>query len=145
MIKPILIAPDWRLNIVSEEITSFDTSIIELKQDLEDTLGKTKNGIGLAAPQIGVNLRAILVDTVMGTKERVFMANPVILAEMGEEANFNEGCLSVPKLRVKRNRHAFITVRYQDEFGVHHTLSTGGLMSICIQHEIDHLNGILIS
>jgi peptide deformylase len=104
------------------------------------------DGVGLAAPQIGESLRAIIVDASGADPEGpglLKMVNPEIVSQEGE-IEFEEGCLSVPDLRVTMKRSAKIRARYLDENGKEQEIDAEGLLAVAIQHEIDHLDGRLI-
>ncbi|MBL8652842.1 MAG: peptide deformylase, partial [Alphaproteobacteria bacterium] len=113
--------------------------------DMVETMYAAK-GIGLAAPQIGVPLRAIVMDLARDEEEdaapRKFL-NPEIVWESDEEVPCEEGCLSVPGQYAEVTRPAQCRVRYQDENGVRHEIDCDGLLAVCIQHEMDHLEGVL--
>lgn len=99
------------------------------------------NGIGLAAPQIGISLRLAVIEI---EKEKLILINPTIQGHQDDTILFEEGCLSLPGKFLPIERHETITVAYQDQNGIHQTLTTSGLLAIAIQHEIDHLDGVLI-
>lgn len=111
-----------------------------LLQDMVETMRKA-DGIGLAAPQIGVSLRVCVteIDGVVG-----YYINPSITAHSREKVLFEEGCLSLPKKFLLMERSVSITIRYTDEQGVARKEKPRGLLAICLQHELDHLDGILI-
>jgi peptide deformylase len=102
-------------------------------------------GVGLAAPQVGVTRRVIVVDCAHPDEEPrpIRMANPELLTVSEDEAINEEGCLSLPSHYADVTRAAGATVRYLDETGMSRVIDTEGLLATCIQHEIDHLNGIL--
>ena len=162
-IHTILEAPDPRLKTVSEPVTEFDASLRTLVEDMFETM-YAANGIGLAAIQIGVPKRLLVIDlqpddpdappvecehdgtkhTHPATKKepRVFV-NPKILDPADELATYQEGCLSVPDIYADVDRPMTCRVRYQDLDGNTHEEALDGLMATCIQHEMDHLEGIL--
>ncbi len=126
----------------AEEITNIDGQVHTLAADMVETM-YAASGIGLAAPQVGVSRRLIVVDP--GKEEKsglITLVNPVVVSSEGRNA-IDEGCLSVPDFTAEVPRHAEILVRgiTLDEREVE--LSAGGLLAIVLQHEIDHLNGIL--
>jgi peptide deformylase len=102
-------------------------------------------GVGLAAPQVGVSRRVIVVDCARPDEEPrpIRMANPELLTVSEDEAINEEGCLSLPSHYADVTRSAGAKIRYLDEVGVSRVIETEGLLATCIQHEIDHLNGIL--
>ena len=142
-ILDILLAPDPRLNTVCASVDAIDDSLGKLVDDMFDTMYEAP-GIGLAAPQIGVLKRFFVVD--VGDDEdrdpRCFI-NPEITARSDETSVQEEGCLSLPKLYGDVERAVRITVRFQDRNGATSTLDADGMLARCIQHEMDHLDGIL--
>lgn len=125
----------------SQTVTSFDQLMINFAQDLFYTM-KVSGGIGLAAPQVGNNMRIITVDTTnIGGSALVIMINPTIISSSGVTKT-SEGCLSFPGETVETSRFSNITVTFQDFYGNHNTRSFTGIDAVCIQHEIDHLSGI---
>ena len=139
MILPILEYPDPRLKKVAAPVTVFGPEIERLVRDMAETMYEAP-GIGLAATQVDVHKRVIVID-ISETRDqlRVFV-NPELLEAEGE-AECEEGCLSVPGYYDKVTRAATIRVRAQDERGETFELATDGLLAVCIQHEMDHLLG----
>lgn len=133
--------PDKRLREPCANITKFDARLANLASDMAETMYAAP-GIGLAAPQIGVNERLIVVDISKKGTELIVFVNPVI-ESMEETTESEEGCLSIPDYRDIILRQNRITVRAQDLHGNFFEKSAEGLFAICIQHEVDHLNGIL--
>lgn len=128
----------------TEPITAFDESLQKLVEDMAETMYAAP-GIGLAAPQIGESLKLIVVDTSRdkeGPKEYMAMVNPEIVEHEGSQLD-EEGCLSVPDLTSKVKRFRKITVTYQDLAGDRQQLETENRFAVVLQHEIDHINGIL--
>jgi peptide deformylase len=149
-IHPILEVPDPRLKTISRPVEKFDDALKTLVADMFDTMYDAP-GIGLAAIQINVPLRALVIDLQEpGANEgddpiknpRVFI-NPEILDPSGDVAVYNEGCLSVPDQYADVERPASIRARWQDLDGKLHEENMTGLMATCLQHEMDHLEGIL--
>ena len=143
-IRPILVAPDPRLKAVASEIAKVDGEIRTLIDDMLETMYEA-DGIGLAAVQIGVAKRVIVMD--LDQKDvkrnpRVFV-NPKILWASEELASFEEGCLSVPDIWEDVERPARIRAEYLDRDGNKQTLEADGLLADCLQHEMDHLQGVL--
>lgn len=142
---PILIYPDNFLRQRCEEAPEVNDDVRSLLNNMAETMYEA-NGIGLAASQVGCNLRVIVVDI----KERedrpgtglLRMVNPVIELSEGS-VEMEEGCLSIPDIQAKVQRHEHVVVRYQDEDGQPCTIDAHGLLAVCLQHEIDHLNGVL--
>lgn len=139
MILPILEYPDPRLKKVAAPVTVFGPEIERLVRDMAETMYEAP-GIGLAATQVDVHKRVIVID-ISETRDqlRVFV-NPELLEAEGE-AECEEGCLSVPGYYDKVTRAANIRVRAQNERGETFELATDGLLAVCVQHEMDHLLG----
>lgn len=138
--------PDKRLKEVSKEVDKFDAELHELLDAMYPMMMKS-NGIGLAAIQVGHAKRVLLLNIPDENDQQsidnlIEMVNPVIIEKSGE-TTYQEGCLSVPSFYEDINRYETITVNYQDRHGNTKTIEADGLLSIAIQHEIDHLNGIL--
>jgi len=151
--KPILKVPNDVLTTRAREITLFDKTLARLISDLKDTLITTKNpkGVGLAAPQIGVSLRAFVTRPHEKDPIRVFI-NPVItetskntVEGVPDRENRLEGCLSIPTIWGRVKRAIAITLRYQDEKGIQHQEKMKGFLATIVQHETDHLNGTLFT
>ena len=142
--RPVLIAPDPRLKAVSLPVAGVDGEIRRLADDMLESM-YAADGIGLAAIQIGVPRRVLVLD--LARKEtrqepRVFV-NPKILWSSDETALCEEGCLSVPDIWEEVERPAQIRAEYLDGDGKLQTLEAEGLLATCLQHEIDHLEGVL--
>lgn len=138
--------PDKRLKEVSKEVDKFDAELHELLDAMYQMMIKS-NGIGLAAIQVGHAKRILLLNIPDENDQQsidnlIEMVNPVIIEKSGE-TTYQEGCLSVPSFYEDINRYETVTVNYQDRHGNTKTIEADGLLSIAIQHEIDHLNGIL--
>lgn len=136
--------PDPVLRQTAQPVQAVDTRIVRLMDDMLETMYAC-NGIGLAANQVGVLERVIVLDL---SKERdgkgaLFMANPEILEKSDETFTYNEGCLSVPEQYADVTRPKRIKARYLDKSGQSCEIEAEDLLSQCIQHEIDHLNGVL--
>jgi len=143
-IRPIIVAPDPRLKVRCERIERVDGDVRALMQDLLDTMYSAP-GIGLAAPQIGVARRVIVVDVAPkdGPRAPLRMANPEILWASDETASYEEGCLSFPEQYSEVRRPARAHVRYLDEHDEVREIEIEGLLATCVQHEMDHLDGVL--
>ncbi len=142
-LRPILIFPDPILRQKAKKITIFDDSLTELISDMAATMYDAP-GIGLAAPQIGESIQLIVVDVSKEEDEQKFtvMLNPEITEREGSQVD-EEGCLSVLDLTASVKRSQKITVCYQDTSGTTHTFTTEDRFAVVMQHEIDHLHGIL--
>src|SRR5690554_1744024 len=141
---PILTAPDPRLKRRAKAVEKVDDEIRRLMDDMLETMYAAP-GIGLAAPQVGVPKRVIVID-VSGEDEPprpLRMANPELLWVSDEDAVYNEGCLSVPDHYADVVRPARCRVRYLDHENEIRELEADGLLATCVQHEIEHLDGIL--
>ena len=143
-IRPILTAPDPRLKAVSKSVDSVDAATRKLIDDMIDSMYEA-DGIGLAAVQIGVAQRVIVMDLDQkdGKKNPRAFINPVITWRSEELATFEEGCLSVPEIYEDVDRAAQIKAEFLDRDGVKQFLEADGLLSTCLQHELDHLEGVL--
>ena len=143
-IRPILIAPDPRLKAVSATVETVDAEIRKLAEDMADSMYAAE-GIGLAAVQIGVPKRVIVMDLDQkdGQKNwRVFI-NPKITWASEDMATFEEGCLSVPEIWDDVERPARIRAEYLDLDGRKIEIEADGMLATCLQHEMDHLEGVL--
>ena len=136
---PILRFPDERLRTVAKPVTVFDAALRQLVADMAETMYEAP-GIGLAATQVNVHQRVLVIDVSEDQKALQVFINPVIESVNGMQT-YEEGCLSVPGIYDKVDRPSEVRVRYQHLSGKEQTLTTGDLLAICIQHEIDHLNG----
>ncbi|MDH5189266.1 MAG: peptide deformylase, partial [Rhodospirillaceae bacterium] len=143
-VLPILIAPNTRLKIKAKKVQSVDKEIIKLMNDMVETM-RSANGIGLAAPQVGVSKRVIVVDisSVKENSEPLRMANPEIIWASDEEDLREEGCLSLPDQYAEVLRPSAVRVRYIDQQNEIREIEAQGILSVCIQHEMDHLEGKL--
>ena len=145
MKRPILIHPDPRLKKLAPPITDLSDDLRLLADDMLETMYAAP-GIGLAAPQIGVDTRLIVLDCVKAEGEAprpLAMFNPEIIAESDERSIYEEGCLSIPDIYADVERPAEVTVRWIDRDGKERQEDFDGLWATCVQHEIDHLNGVL--
>jgi len=143
-VREIIILPDKRLRLVSEPVKQVDAGIRKLIDDLFETMYDAP-GIGLAAIQVGVPKRVIAMD--LSKKEenhqpQVFI-NPEIVWKSNETAKYEEGCLSIPDYYEEVERPAQVKVKYLDRDGKPREIDAKGLMATCLQHEIDHINGVL--
>jgi peptide deformylase len=143
-VKPILVLPDQRLRMVADPIEEVDDEVRALAKDMLDTMYDAP-GIGLAAPQIGVLRRIVVVD-VAGEDEEpspMVLINPEIEKVSEETTVTEEGCLSIPELYYDVERPSAVTVRYTDLEGKEVVVDATDRLAICVQHEIDHLDGVL--
>lgn len=149
----VLTFPDKRLREKSKAIKKVTSAMQDLAEHMFETM-YAEDGIGLAAPQVGETIRLIVLDVAKRdpidpdnvekrTPDPVAMINPEIIKADGF-IQFEEGCLSCPELVILVDRKSEVTVNYLDLNGKPHTLDVRGLKGVCIQHEIDHLNGILL-
>ena len=143
-VKPILTEPNKILRQISKPVERVSKEEQILMDDMLETM-YAANGIGLAAIQIGVPKRIIVMDIKRNNekKEPRYFINPVIQNKNSEKATYEEGCLSVPNQFAEIDRPSTCVVEYLDYDGKKQILSADGLLAICIQHEIDHLEGIL--
>ncbi len=145
MIRPVLIHPDPRLKKVCAPVAGVDAAVRALMADLLQTMYDAP-GIGLAAPQVGVLSQVIVIDCNTGEDEPpdpVCLANPEITWASEELREHEEGCLSIPDVYAMITRPDAVRVRYLDREGAEVEREFHGVQATCIQHEIDHLNGVL--
>ncbi|MDP3562215.1 MAG: peptide deformylase [Legionellaceae bacterium] len=140
-IHKIIYLPDARLRKVSKEIETIDEELQTLIDDMFETMYDAK-GVGLAAPQIGINIRLSVIDVIGDKTQQLVLINPEIIASEGE-VEYQEGCLSVPGVYDTVTRADTVTMRAQDRTGKFYEMTASGLLGECFQHEIDHLNGKL--
>lgn len=143
-VLPLVIAPDLRLKQPSKPVAEVDESVRKLMDDMLETM-YASNGIGLAAVQVGVHKRVIVMDIEQREGERspLYLANPEIVDSSEEYAVYNEGCLSFPGQYSDVERPATLTLRYLDYNNKPQEIEADGLLATCIQHEIDHIDGIV--
>jgi peptide deformylase len=141
---PIITAPDPRLKIKARPVPAVDDKVRQLMDDMLDTMYGAI-GIGLAAPQVGQSSRVIVLDVARdGEKPQPLqLANPEILWRSPELTTGNEGCLSLPEHYAEVTRPAKIRLRYLDYQNEIREIEASGLLAMCLQHEIDHLDGVL--
>jgi peptide deformylase len=143
-LRDILILPDKRLRQVSEPVKKITSEIKTLVEDMFETMYAAP-GIGLAAIQVGVPKRVVTMDIAKRegeTEPRVFI-NPEITWSSDEPSTYEEGCLSIPEIHEDVERPAKVRFKYLDLDGKPHEAEADGLFATCIQHEVDHLNGVL--
>ncbi len=142
---PIITVPDPLLREVSSEIPSIDADALRLADDMLETMYDAP-GIGLAAIQVAIPKRLIVMD-IAGDEDEpnpIVMFNPEIVKRDGPMSTYEEGCLSIPDVRVEVERPSLVTVKYIDRDGKQQQLEADGLLSTVIQHEVDHLEGQMI-
>jgi peptide deformylase len=137
---PILCYPDPKLHTVAKPVKAVDARIQTLIADMFDTMYEAK-GIGLAATQVDVHERLIVIDTSEGRDAPLVLINPKILWTSPEMHMNEEGCLSVPGIYDGVQRHDLVKVEALDGDGKQRLIEADGLLSVCIQHEMDHLMG----
>jgi peptide deformylase len=143
-IKPLIILPDPLLRQTSAPIQTVDADLLKLADDMLETMYDAP-GIGLAAIQIGIPKRMLVIDVSREDEEKnpqVFI-NPQVVRSSDERSVYEEGCLSIPEYYAEVERPAVINVTYIGRDGKQHELEADGLLATCLQHEIDHLNGVL--
>jgi len=143
-VLPIVWAPDPILKKRCAEVAAVDDDVRRLLNDMLETMYDAP-GIGLAAPQVGVDARVIVMDVAKegAPPQPLKLINPEITAASEELSVYNEGCLSLPEHYADIERRARVTVRYLDDAGAERTLEADGLLATCVQHEIDHIDGVL--
>jgi peptide deformylase len=140
----IITAPDPRLARTAEPVPEVDAAVRKLMDDMLATMYAAP-GIGLAAPQVGVNKRVLVLDIARDPKkpEPLRVANPELVWASDEKETYEEGCLSLPDQFADVVRPASVRVRYLDENNTQQEIAATGLLATCLQHEMDHLTGVL--
>lgn len=146
MVLEVLTYPNKKLFETSKDVVKFDEDLHKFLDDMYETM-IAKKGIGLAAIQVGRAIRALIINLVneeeiQNKADLIEIINPVITKKSGE-VTFQEGCLSVPEFFEEVTRANEIVLSYQDRFGNKKELEAEGLLAVCVQHEMDHLNGHL--
>ncbi|MGF7008709.1 peptide deformylase [Aminobacter sp. BE322] len=143
-IKPLIILPDPLLREVSKPVERIDDAMRQFARDMLDTMYDAP-GIGLAAIQVGEPLRMLVIDLAKEGEEPAprVVINPEVLARSDERSVYEEGCLSIPDYYAEVERPATVRVKYLDEHGKEQEVEADGLLATCLQHEIDHLDGVL--
>jgi peptide deformylase len=136
---PILRFPDPHLKVPAAPVREIDESILRLARDMAETMYEAP-GIGLAATQVDVHKRVIVIDVSDARDELLTLINPEITESEGKQLG-EEGCLSVPGIYDKVERAERVVVRYLDLAGQRKTIEARGLLAVCLQHEIEHLDG----
>ncbi len=140
----IIVAPDPRLNQPCEKVASVDADLVRLMDDMLETMYAAP-GIGLAAPQVGVLKRIVVIDVSKDPDhpKPMQLVNPEITWASDELTDYEEGCLSLPDHYSQVTRPARVRVRYMDRTGETQEIEADGLLAVCLQHEMDHLEGVL--
>ena len=143
-IKKILIEPNKLLRQISQPVNKVNKEIQSIMDDMLETM-YSANGIGLAAIQIGIPKNLIVIDLLTKEKKKdpMYFINPKIIKQSSKMSKYDEGCLSLPSLFAEIQRPSECDVEYLDYEGKKKILKASGLLATCIQHEIDHLKGIL--
>ena len=143
-VRPIITLPDAMLRKTSEAVTTFDDAMRKTLDDMIETMYDAP-GIGLAGIQVGVQQRLVVLDTARKDEspQPLFLINPEILSTSQEWIVYEEGCLSIPDYYEDVERPERVRVRFRDRNGAECEMEADGLLAIAIQHEIDHLDGIL--
>ncbi|MFC2124439.1 peptide deformylase [Bacteroidota bacterium] len=149
MIYPIVAYGDPVLRKVTEDVNPDEIDVKKLSEDMFETM-RNANGVGLAAPQIGKSIRFFIIDASPMEDEdyenfSAVFVNPEILAEDGDDWDFEEGCLSIPGIREEVKRKEKVRIRYRDENWEEQEREFDGIAARIIQHEYDHLEGILFT
>lgn len=138
----VLKFPDERLRTKAETVAEVNNETRQIIDDMFETMYAEK-GVGLAATQVNIHQRIVVIDVSEDKEEAFALVNPEIIKKNDETMINEEGCLSVPSCYAKVDRHTKVTVKALDRDGVEFELDGEELMAICIQHELDHLNGVL--
>lgn len=151
-VLPLVVAPDPRLKEPSRPVDKVDDSLRRFMDDMLETM-YASGGIGLAAVQVGTHKRILVMDIARGSKryegsetgksEPLFLVNPEIVWTSDEDNVYEEGCLSFPGQYAEVRRPRLVRVRYLDYHGNEQALEADGLLATCVQHEMDHLNGVV--
>lgn len=139
-IRPLVFFPDPRLRLPAVPVTAFDDTLRRLAEDLLHTV-RAAPGIGITAPHVGELVRLVVLDLGSGDPVRM-LANPRVLAVSGDLVSHTEGSISMPGIAEDVERPAQVRVAYQDLDGAAQEITADGLLGVCLQHEIDQLDGI---
>ena len=139
-ILPILKFPDARLHTIAQPVTQFDARLQAIVSDMLDTM-YSAHGVGLAATQVDIHQRIVVIDTSEERNAPTVLINPEIIAHSAEKKDWEEGCLSVPEVYEGVARPERVRVRAQDVSGKAFEMDCDELLAVCVQHEIDHLDG----
>jgi peptide deformylase len=143
-LKPLVLLPDPILKSISKPVERVDKAVLKLADDMLEAMYDAP-GIGLAAVQVGEPLRLLVIDLAKEGEEKApqIFINPEILAITEDRSVYEEGCLSIPDYYAEVERPAGVRVKHVGRDGKLHEIEATGLLATCLQHEIDHLNGIL--
>ena len=143
-LRPIIILPDPKLRLVSKPVERIDEALRKLIDDLVETMHDAP-GVGLAAIQVGEPIRLLVADVAKKEEEpnpQVFI-NPEVTWRSDERSTYEEGCLSIPEYYAEVERPASVRARYLDRYGKKQEILAEGLLATVLQHEVDHLDGVL--
>ena len=142
-LRTILEFPDLRLRTIATPVTNFDSSLRALIDDMLETM-YSAGGIGLAATQIDVHQRILVIDVSENRNTSQVFVNPTFTISDQQNLDYDEGCLSIPGFYETISRPQKVVIHSQDQHGKHFHLEADGILAVCIQHEIDHLDGKLM-
>ena len=142
-LRTILEFPDMRLRTIATPVTDFDSSLSTLIKDMLETM-YSAGGIGLAATQIDVHQRILVIDVSETRDKPQIFVNPTFTVSDQQNLDYDEGCLSIPGFYETISRPKGVVIHSQDQYGKHFDLEADGILAVCIQHEIDHLDGKLM-
>ena len=142
-LRTILEFPDMRLRTIATPVVNFDSSLLCLIKDMLETM-YSAGGIGLAATQIDVHQRILVIDVSENRDKPQIFVNPTFTVSDQQNLDYDEGCLSIPGFYETISRPKKVVIHSQDQHGKHFDLEADGILAVCIQHEIDHLDGKLM-
>jgi peptide deformylase len=142
-LRTILEFPDMRLRTIATPVINFDSSLSSLIKDMLETM-YSAGGIGLAATQIDVHQRILVIDVSENRDKPQIFVNPTFTVSDQHNLDYDEGCLSIPGFYETISRPKKVVIHSQDQHGKHFDLEADGILAVCIQHEIDHLDGKLM-
>ena len=142
-LRTILEFPDMRLRTIATPVINFDSSLSSLIKDMLETM-YSAGGIGLAATQIDVHQRILVIDVSENRDKPQIFVNPTFTVSDKQNLDYDEGCLSIPGFYETISRPKKVVIHSQDQHGKHFDLEADGILAVCIQHEIDHLDGKLM-
>ena len=142
-LRTILEFPDMRLRTIATPVINFDSSLSSLIKDMLETM-YSAGWIGLAATQIDVHQRILVIDVSENRDKPQIFVNPTFTVSDQQNLDYDEGCLSIPGFYETISRPKKVVIHSQDQHGKHFDLEADGILAVCIQHEIDHLDGKLM-
>jgi peptide deformylase len=142
-LRTILEFPDMRLRTIATPVINFDSSLSSLIKDMLETM-YSAGGIGLAATQVDVHQRILVIDVSENRDKPQIFVNPTFTVSDQQNLDYDEGCLSIPGFYETISRPKKVVIHSQDQHGKHFDLEADGILAVCIQHEIDHLDGKLM-